>query len=443
MDLSESARDLFLTVIHKLLPSVTPDDPLFNLIATGTIVLAAMAIYLPIRIVFRLYIERLVKRTRSGWDDALYRHGFFRRLVHLVPALIIFSFTPVLIQEESAFFGLLIKLSLLYMMMVALLAIFAVLSTLEDMYNASYLANRAPITGFIQVAKLIFTIIVLLSCVSIIIERNPLFILSGVTALAAVLLLIFRDTILGFVAGIQIAANRMFKNGDWIQITKFEVDGEIREIGLTNVKVQNWDMTISTLPTYSLTNEAVRNWRGMQESGGRRIKRAIHIDIHSVRLCDKAMLSRFAKIRRLTDYINGKMEELRAYHKDENIDETDLLNSRKLTNIGTFRAYLTAYLNQHPKVNHTMTIMVRQLPPTELGIPLELYCFCTEKAWVDYESIQAEIFDHVMAMLDLFDLRAYQRDSHLLAWNANRAMPAKQLDQYKMTDEPDKQKSDA
>ena len=428
MDFSESARELFLTVVHKLLPSVTPDDAIFNIIAVGTIFVTAAVIYVPIRVLFRLYIERLVKRTRSGWDDALLNHGFFRRLVHLVPALIIFLLTPVLIEQDGMLYGVLIKVSLLYMMAVALLTIFAVLSTLEDMYNASYLANRTPITGFIQVAKLIFTIIVLLLCISILIERNPLFILSGVTALAAVLLLIFRDTILGFVAGIQIAANRMFKNGDWIQITKFEVDGEIREIGLTNVKVQNWDMTISTLPTYSLTNEAVKNWRGMQESGGRRIKRAIHIDIHSVRLCDKEMLDRFSKIRRLTDYIDGKLQELRDYHQDEAIDETDLLNSRKLTNIGTFRAYLTAYLNQHAKVNQTMSLMVRQLPPNELGIPLELYCFCTEKSWINYEAVQADIFDHVMAMLDVFDLRAYQRDSHLLAWNANRAMPAKQYE---------------
>lgn len=440
MDFSESARELFLTVVHKLLPTVTPDDALFNIIAVGTIFVTAAVIYVPIRVFFRLYMERLVKRTRSGWDDALLNHGFFRRLVHLVPAVIIFLLTPVLIQQDGLLYGVVIKVSLLYMMAVALLTIFAVLSTLEDMYNASYLANRTPITGFIQVAKLIFTIIVMLLCISIIIERNPLFILSGVTALAAVMLLIFRDTILGFVAGIQIAANRMFKNGDWIQITKFEVDGEIREIGLTNVKVQNWDMTISTLPTYSLTNEAVKNWRGMQESGGRRIKRAIYIDIHSVRLCDKEMLERFSKIRRLTDYIDDKLQELRAYHKDENIDETDLLNSRKLTNIGTFRAYLNTYLSQHPKINQTMSIMVRQLPPTELGIPLELYCFCTEKAWVNYEGVQADIFDHVMAMLDVFDLRAYQRDSHLLAWNAHRAMPAKQ---YESTPALTSQQSDA
>ena len=421
MELTTSARDLFHTLVEKIFPDAQPDDALYNFLAASTIIVTALITYILVRLVVRFYAERLIGKTKNGWDDALLEHGFFRRLVHLAPALTVFLLTPVLIEETGLLHGSLIKLSLLYMMYTTLLTIFALLSTLEDMYNASYLANRASITGFIQVGKLMFSIIVLLLSISIVIDRNPLIILSGVTALAAVLLLIFRDTILGFVAGIQIAANRMFKNGDWIQITKYEVDGEIQEIGLTNCKVQNWDMTISTLPTYSLTNEAVKNWRGMQESGGRRIKRAIYIDIHSVRLCDDEMLARFGKIRYISEYIDKKLNELRAYHKDYAIEEEDLLNSRKLTNIGTFRAYLDAYLGKHPKVNQSLTYMVRQLPPNELGLPLEIYCFSIEKSWTKYEAVQADIFDHVLAMLETFDLRAYQRDSHL----GNYPSPAK------------------
>jgi len=177
--------------------------------------------------------------------------------------------------------------------------------------------------------------------------------------------------------------------------------------------VQNWDKTISTLPTYNLTTEAVKNWRGMQESGGRRIKRSVYIDVHSIKLCDNEMLERFSKIRYISEYIEKKTNELRAYHRDYSIDESDLLNSRKLTNIGTFRAYLESYLRKHPSVNQEMTLMVRQLPPNEIGLPLELYCFSIEKDWVKYEKVQADIFDHVMAMLSLFDLVAYQRDGHL------------------------------
>ena len=294
-----------------------------------------------------------------------------------------------------------------------LLGIYAILSTVEDVYNASALSKRAPITGFIQVTKLGFAILTILFSISLIVDKSPLLLVSGLTAIAAVLLLIFRDTILGFVAGIQIAANRMFNTGDWITMQKYEVDGEIKEIGLTNVKVQNWDKTISTLPTYNLTTEAVKNWRGMQESGGRRIKRSVYIDVHSIKLCDNEMLERFSKIRYISEYIEKKTNELRAYHRDYSIDESDLLNSRKLTNIGTFRAYLESYLRKHPSVNQEMTLMVRQLPPNEIGLPLELYCFSIEKDWVKYEKVQADIFDHVMAMLSLFDLVAYQRDGHL------------------------------
>jgi miniconductance mechanosensitive channel len=293
------------------------------------------------------------------------------------------------------------------------LGIYAILSTVEDVYNASALSKRAPITGFIQVTKLGFAILTILFSISLIVDKSPLLLVSGLTAIAAVLLLIFRDTILGFVAGIQIAANRMFNTGDWITMQKYEVDGEIKEIGLTNVKVQNWDKTISTLPTYNLTTEAVKNWRGMQESGGRRIKRSVYIDVHSIKLCDNEMLERFSKIRYISEYIEKKTNELRAYHRDYSIDESDLLNSRKLTNIGTFRAYLESYLRKHPSVNQEMTLMVRQLPPNEIGLPLELYCFSIEKDWVKYEKVQADIFDHVMAMLSLFDLVAYQRDGHL------------------------------
>ena len=231
------------------------------------------------------------------------------------------------------------------------------------------------------------------------------------TAIAAVLLLIFRDTILGFVAGIQIAANRMFNTGDWIAMPKYDVDGEILLIGLTNVKVQNWDKTIATLPTYSLTTEAVKNWRGMSESGGRRIKRSVYIDLRSVRFCDEEMLKSFEGIRFIQKYIEQKRDELKRYHQESQIDEKDLLNSRKLTNLGTFRSYLQSYLKHNRNINQDMTLMVRQLAPTELGLPLEVYCFSANKDWVAYEGIQADLFDHIISMLPLFGLKAYQRDN--------------------------------
>lgn len=413
MEVSATVRDSFLHLVKDIFPSLTMHDPLYNALAVGIILTASLVIYIFARLIVRPQIAHWVTKTNNVWDNALQAHGFFRRLMHLFPALFIFLSTPVLIEAESVLHGLLMKSALLYMLYSGLLAVYAILSTGEDVYNASALSKRAPITGFIQVTKLGFAILTILLSISLIVDKSPLLLVSGLTAIAAVLLLIFRDTILGFVAGIQIAANRMFNTGDWITMQKYEVDGEIKEIGLTNVKVQNWDKTISTLPTYNLTTEAVKNWRGMQESGGRRIKRSVYIDVHSIKLCDNEMLERFSKIRYISEYIEKKTNELRAYHRDYSIDESDLLNSRKLTNIGTFRAYLESYLNKHPSINQQMTLMVRQLPPNEIGLPLELYCFSIEKDWVKYEKVQADIFDHVMAMLSLFDLVAYQRDGHL------------------------------
>jgi miniconductance mechanosensitive channel len=349
VEVSSTVRDNFMHLVKDFFPSLTMHDPLYNALALGTILTIAIVIYVFARLIVRPEIARWVSKTTNIWDNALQEHGFFRRLMHLFPALFIFLATPVLIEEASVLHGLLIKSALLYMLYSGLLGIYAILSTVEDVYNASALSKRAPITGFIQVTKLGFAILTILFSISLIVDKSPLLLVSGLTAIAAVLLLIFRDTILGFVAGIQIAANRMFNTGDWITMQKYEVDGEIKEIGLTNVKVQNWDKTISTLPTYNLTTEAVKNWRGMQESGGRRIKRSVYIDVHSIKLCDNEMLERFSKIRYISEYIEKKTNELRAYHRDYSIDESDLLNSRKLTNIGTFRAYLESYLRKHPK----------------------------------------------------------------------------------------------
>ncbi len=402
----------FVELIDGVFPNTPTDSPLYNLLAVGAVVAAAIVFHAMGHWLIKPQLEKWVKRTKLSWDDALMEHGFFNRMFHLIPAMTLFLAAPILLSDTTLALKVVSKVALLYMMYSALLTLYAFLNTVEDIYYESPLANRAPITGFIQVIKLIFAILVLLLSVSLLIDRSPLLLLSGLTAIAAVLLLIFRDTILGLVAGIQIAANRMFNNGDWIQIDKFSVDGEIIEIGLTNVKIQNWDKTIATIPTYALTNEAIKNWRGMSESGGRRIKRAIHIDVQSVCLCDEQMLSRFKTVRHIAPYIEKKIDELQRYNKDRDIDETDLLNSRKLTNIGTFRAYLEAYLAQHPDIHPKMTRMVRQLQPTALGLPLEIYCFSAKQDWVVYEGIQADIFDHIFAMLPLFGLKAYQRDNH-------------------------------
>jgi miniconductance mechanosensitive channel len=389
---------------------VTNGSLLFNCTAVSGLLVIAWLSFRLTQWVLKGRISKVFFATKNKIDDKLQNNGVFRRCGHIMPALVIYVLSPVLISDP-VLLTFLQKIALIYVIIAAVATSSALLNTAEDVYNASQLAKRAPITGFIQVAKLFIVIIAALLIISSLIDKSPTLLLSGLGAITAILLLIFRDTILGFVAGIQIAANRMVNTGDWIELPKYGADGTVLQVGLTTVKVQNWDNTISTVPTYSLITDPMKNWRGMSESGGRRIKRSLYIDVNSIQFCDQQMLDDLAKIRFINQYIEHKRAELDAYRQEQKIDIQDLVNSRRLTNIGTLRAYLTSYLRHHPQVNQSMTLMVRQLPPTELGLPLEIYCFSADKSWINYEGIQADIFDHALAMLPIFSLRAYQRAS--------------------------------
>lgn len=404
-------KALLLNLINLAVPGTGADNWLYQLIAVSLILLMAWLSFHFSRYILEKFKLRFLLKGKLHWQQQLVEHKFFRRFSHLFPAVLIYLLSPVLIDSPSQLLALLQQCSLIYLLLSILNGLSALLNTLEDVYNASKMASKAPITGFIQVTKLVISLVVSLLIISILLDKSPAILLSGLTAIAAILLLIFRDTILGFVAGIQIAANRMVNTGDWIEVPKFNADGEVKEVGLTIVKVQNWDNTVSTLPTYSLITEAVKNWRGMSESGGRRIKRAIHIDINSCQFCDQQMLASLRQISHIQAYLGSKLNELRKFHQQQNINQEDLLNSRRLSNIGTFRAYIEAYLRQHPRINQNMTLMVRQLDSTETGLPLEIYCFSNNKDWIAYEGIQADIFDHIFAMLPVFKLRAYQRIS--------------------------------
>ncbi|GAA6182772.1 MULTISPECIES: mechanosensitive ion channel domain-containing protein [Alteromonadaceae] len=407
----EKVKEWLLTNLSTIDVDITEHSWLYQ---TSAILLSlglATIAFMLTRLLMRGRISRIVSLSRNNWDDELHKHGFFQRIGHIVPALVIFLLTPVLLDVSNILYAFIQKTMLIYIAVSVVWSSSALFNTIEDVYNASDLAKRAPITGFIQVAKLVVVILAVLLIISNLLNKSPLLLLSGLGAVTAILLLLFRDTILGFVAGIQIAANRMVNTGDWIELQKYGADGEVLEVGLTTVKVQNWDKTISTIPTYTLISDSVKNWRGMSESGGRRIKRAIKIDISSIKFCDAETLSEYKKIRYISDYIESKIQLLRDYHDQQHIDEQDLLNSRRLTNIGTYRAYVNAYLHHHMQLNKDMTMMVRQLPPTETGLPLEIYCFCADKNWVNYEGVQADIFDHCLAMLPVFNLRAYQRVS--------------------------------
>jgi miniconductance mechanosensitive channel len=238
-----------------------------------------------------------------------------------------------------------------------------------------------------------------------------MYFLSGLGALTAVLLLVFKDTILGFVAGIQLSANKMVAVGDWIEMPKYGADGDVIDVALTTVKVQNFDKTITTIPAYALISDSFKNWRGMFQSGGRRIKRAVHIDMQTVMFCNEEMLARFAKIQYISEYIQRKKEELEKHNAKHQVDNSNLVNGRRMTNVGTFRAYVTEYLKNHPKIHRELTFLVRQLAPGESGLPIEIYVFTNDTEWAHYEAIQADIFDHILAVLPEFDLRVFQNPS--------------------------------
>ena len=378
-------------------------------LCVGLLIVVGISSYVIARFILHFKAIRVVGLTKNTWDDELSNHRVFKRTAHLVSGAVLYAGQFALLDPEWSIFNALSLSINLYIAIAVYMVLQALLGAGEAIYEQSKLSTKAPITGFVQVARLIITLGLIFLIISLLLDKSPIYLLSGLTAVAAVLLLIFRDTILGFVAGIQIAANRMFNTGDWIEIPKYGVDGDIIEIGLNVVKVQNWDKTISTIPTYALTSDAVKNWRGMQASGGRRIKRAINIDMRTIDFANDAQLEKWRKLTLIHGYLKDKQQQIQADQLRCEGAKLDILNSRKLTNIGTFRAYVTAYIQQHPEINNEMTCMVRQLKPSETGLPIEVYCFSKNKNWVEYEHVQSEIFDHLLAMLPLFNLATYQR----------------------------------
>jgi len=352
-----------------------------------------------------------IKRSKARWDDALVERRFFRTLAHLAPALVIYVLAPVALYGLESTTAVVQTGSILYMIVMGLLAVNSLFNAVLDIYDHYEISRRVPLKGLIQVAKIVVFCIGAIVLISIIVEKSPLVLLSGLGAATAILILIFRDAILGFVAGIQLTINDMVAVGDWIEMPKYGADGDVIDVALTTVKVRNWDKTITTIPTYALISDSFINWRGMQESGGRRIKRAIYLDMQSVTFCTEEMLERFSKIHYLSDYIRDKKKELEEYNEEHGFDDSVLVNGRRMTNLGTFRAYIVNYLKNHPMIHQDMTFLIRHLDPTERGIPIEVYVFCKDQRWAHYESIQADIFDHILAVVPFFDLRVFQSPS--------------------------------
>lgn len=367
------------------------------------ILLSMIGNFIAKKIVLRV-AEYFIKKNRFNWDDILLERKVFHKLSHIVPAIIISYFASSFPDYEH----LIAKAVITYMIIVSLLVIDALLNTVDDIYRTYEISKSRPIKGFIQVIKIFIFIIGAVLVISTLIGESPLILLSGIGALSAVLMLIFKDSILGLVAGIQLSTNDMVRVGDWIEMPKYGADGDVIDISLNTVKVANWDKTITTVPSYALISDSFKNWRGMTDTGGRRIKRSIYIDMTSISFCSEELIEKAMNIHYLEDYIKEKQLEIEEYNRENQIKTSNKVNGRQLTNIGIFRIYIERYLKNHPKIHKELSLMVRQLAPSEHGLPLEIYAFTSDVRWVYYEGIQSDIFDHILAVAPEFGLRVFQ-----------------------------------
>lgn len=407
-----NAINRLIEIISDFFLSSGLSENLTNFLITAmlTIIVVGLAIladYIAKKILVSS-IRHVFKRTKSTRDDILVKRKVFSRLSHLVPALIILYTADFIFGNYENFIGIVRSGCHIYIIIVILLVIDSFINALHEIYLTLPVSKNRPIKGYVQVVKIFVYFIAIIMILAVVFNQSPKGLLTGLGALAAVLLLVFKDTILGFVASIQLSANNMVKPGDWIEMPKYGADGTVMEISLNTVKVQNWDKTIATVPTYNLVSDSFTNWKGMEESGGRRIKRSINIDMQSVKFCTPEMIERFNKIQRLKNYIQDKTKEIKEFNKENNIDDSVLVNGRRMTNLGIFRIYIEEYLKNHPKIHQDMTFLVRHLQPTEKGIPIEIYVFSNDQAWANYEAIQADIFDHILAVIPEFDLQVFQ-----------------------------------
>jgi miniconductance mechanosensitive channel len=354
------------------------------------------------------FVSITADATGQTWTQTFYRRKLFTRLLLTLQGVIVYAQVRLWLGTESG--GLLIVevVTHLWILLYGLLSLYSLLDASEDIAITTESGRRLPLRGLFQGLKLAGAIVALIFAIALLIGKSPIILFSGLGAMTAILLLVFKDPILGLVAGIQLSANKMVSLGDWVEMPKYGADGDVIDISLTTVKVRNWDKTITTIPTYALISDSFKNWRGMSESGGRRIKRSIHIDATSVHFLSEQDIARLRKAKLLSDYIEQKIKEIDEFNRAHSLDTSSPTNGRRLTNLGTFRAYLTAYLKANANIHSEMTQMVRHLQPGADGIPIEIYAFTNNTAWVVYEGIQADIFDHIFAVLPEFDLRVYQ-----------------------------------
>ncbi len=372
----------------------------------ATIVICFIANLITKKIILKLF-AKVIKKSKFEWNNIMLERKVFSRLANVIPGIIVYTFAPAFQTID----GLVHRGAAIYILIISIFITSSFLNAVNDIYRTYPISNIRPIKGLLQVVKIFIYIIIGIVIIGTLMDQNPLIMLSGFGALAAVFSFVFKDSIMGFIAGIQLTSNDLLRIGDWIEMPKYGADGDVIDITLNTVKVQNFDKTIVSLPAYSLVSDSFKNWRGMIEFGGRRIKRSIFIDVNSICFCDEEMIDKFKKIIYLKDYIREKEQELSIYNRDNNALDDLLINGRHMTNIGTFRAYIQLYLNNNPHLMSGMSKIVRQLPSTENGLPIEIIAFTNDTRLDVYEAIQADIFDHIFSIAEEFKLRIFQHPS--------------------------------
>jgi miniconductance mechanosensitive channel len=376
-------------------------------ISTLTLLVFSLGIFFLIKFILKKTIYKIIQLSTNKYDDLLIKNKVIGRMCMLIPALIIGALLNNTLPDFPETAAFLTKAVNVFEIIICTMILSAFVSTGEDLYNMHEMSKIKPVTGLVQVTKIVLYILTALVIIAYILGTKIGNVLISLGTMSAIIILVFQDTIKGFVGSIQLSVNDMLRIGDWIAVGP--ADGNVLEINLTTVKVQNWDNTITTIPTYTLVSAPFTNWRGMTESGGRRIARTINIDVNTVRYCTPEMLEKYKHYSLIKDYIIQRQEDIEEYNKANDIDTSEILNGRQQTNLGVYRAYIKAYLNNNPKLNHNLTMMVRQMQPTEFGVPLQIYAFSSDKKWVNYEEIQSDIFDHIISAATMFDLRIYQK----------------------------------
>lgn len=400
-----------MTYISNVLKSYGIDNEFRDylscvLLSAIILIICTLVHLIATKIIIKL-LSKIINKNKYKWDDILLERKVFHRLVNLIPGIIIFIFAP----AYNAAGGLVRRGAIIYILFAMVFEISSLLDAINDIYSLYPISKIRPIKGLLQVVKIIAYIIIGIIIIGTLMNQNPLLLLGGIGALTAVFSFVFKDSILGFIAGIQLTTNDMLRIGDWIEMSKYGADGEVVDITLNTVKVQNFDKTIVTIPAYSLVSDSFKNWRGMLDFGGRRIKRSIYIDVNSITFCTPEMLDKFKKITFLRDYIIEKEKEISDYNKNLSPEEKLLANGRHMTNIGTFRVYIQYFLENHPHINKNMSHVARQLPPTENGLPLEIYAFTDVTDFTVFETVQSDIFDHIFSIAGEFGLRIFQNPS--------------------------------